>query len=440
MACRLLYPLLGESECSGEGRQHLVDVGQLPQAIVGLGLAQFLGLFGELGRQSGDQLRLIKDAYLGRPAVGLDDLRDPITDQLAIGDRPFLDQNVALLADTARVDYRRGVVTGESVWRAIVLYGANSATYKFAFGATLLDIAATGRNRVTLEELAPRYTELLCQALQRQPRQGTATRSRFLDACRAFNAGELDRDTLHRRTVQLGFNNVIDAFPQLSGGQAPVRYYEDQRRNSTVPGLVLRDELLDLARSVHASDLDAETTARWRLVETAWATGISDAVLAPSLVYDPDTQHLVLQTKQRRKSVTGVIAALSGYQDGRCAYCNQVMAQDTGAGPVVEHVLPWKLLTRRWNGPDVDSIWNLVLSCKPCNDAKRDRAPHQAWMPWLEQRNNDLIESRHPLREVLMAQTGETVTVRHATLKLAYQRATELLPAVWTPPADAHIS
>ncbi|PRX52615.1 HNH endonuclease [Nonomuraea fuscirosea] len=338
------------------------------------------------------------------------------------------------------MDYRRGVVTGESVWRAIVLYGVNSATYKFAFGATLLEIAATGRNHVTLEDLAPQYAELLCRALQRQPRQGTAVRSKFLDACRAFNAGELDRDTLHRRTAQLGFNNVIDAFPQLGGQQAPVRYYEDQRKHSATPGLVLRDELLELASSVHAQDLDAETTARWRLVETAWATGISNAVLAPSLVYDSVTQHLVLKTKQRRKSVTGVVAALSGYQDGRCAYCNEGMAQGDSAGPIVEHVLPWKLLTRRWRGPDVDAIWNLVLSCWPCNQAKRDRAPHETWMPWLEQRNNDLIESRHPLREVLMAQTGETAAARHATLKLAYQRATELLPAVWAPPAGAHIT
>ncbi|WP_169983553.1 HNH endonuclease domain-containing protein [Microbispora sp. H10836] len=336
------------------------------------------------------------------------------------------------------MDYQRGVVTAESVWRAIVLYGSNSATYKFAFGTTLLEVAATGRSRITLEELAPRYADLLCQALQRQPRQGTAARSRFLDACRTFNAGELDRDTLHQRTVQLGFANVIDAFPQLSGNPAPVRYYEDRRKNSAAPGLVLRDELLALAGSVHAPDLDAETAARWRLVETAWATGVAGAILNPALVYDPDTQHLVLQTKQRRKSVTGVVAALNGYQDGRCAYCNQLMAQDTGSGPVVEHVLPWKLLTRRWDGPDVDAVWNLVLSCKLCNDTKRDQAPHEAWMPWLEQRNNDLIESRHPLREVLVAQTGDTAAARHATLQRAYQRATELLPAVWTPPTGAH--
>ncbi|MFF0579181.1 HNH endonuclease [Streptosporangium saharense] len=321
------------------------------------------------------------------------------------------------------MDYRRGVVTGESVWRAIVLYGANSATYKFPFGETLLRAAATGRTHVTLDELAPPYAELLCEALKNHDRQGIAANSRFLDACRAFNTGEIDQDTLHRRTVQYGFANVIDAFPQLSGTPAPVRFYEDRRRSST-PGLVLRDELLELALSAHAPLLSVETTARWRLVETAWESGVSRAVLTPELVYDPATQRLLL----RRKPVTGVVAALSGYQDGRCAYCDQAMAQ-----PVVEHVLPWKLLTRQWNGPDVDTVWNLVLACRPCNDAKRDRAPHEAWMPWLEQRNNDLIESRHPLREVLMAQTGETVAARHAFLRLAYRRATELLPVVWTP-------
>ncbi|MFB4273087.1 HNH endonuclease [Nonomuraea sp. GTA35] len=333
------------------------------------------------------------------------------------------------------MDYRRGVVTGESVWRAIVLYGANSATYKFAFGATLLEVAATGRNHVTLEELAPRYAELLCEALQRQPRQGTSARSKFLDACRAFNAGELDRDTLHRRTVQLGFSNVIDAFPKLGGDQAPVRFYEDERKNSAAPGLVLRDELLGLAGSVQAQDLDAETAARWRLVETAWATGISDGVLGSTLVYDRDEQALVLQSDRRRRSVTGVVGALNGYQDGRCAYCEELMTQNVGTGPIVEHVLPWKLGTRLWRGPDVDAIWNLVLACLSCNNAKRDRAPHETWMPWLEQRNNDLIESRHPLREVLMTQTGATAAERRDFLKLAYRRATELLPVVWTPPA-----
>lgn len=330
------------------------------------------------------------------------------------------------------MDYRRGVVTPESVWRAIVLYGANSATYKFAFGMTLMHMAAQGQTCVTVQELAPRFADLLCAALQRQPRQGTAMRSKFLDACRAFNSGDIDRETLHERTAQLGFANVIAAFPRLAGSEAPIRFYDDQRRSSDRPGLVLRDELLALATSGHFAELSAETDARWRLVETAWATGMTGALLAPQLAYDRLSQALVLPEKLRRKSVTGVVPALNGYQDGRCAYCNRAMG-DLG-GPVVEHALPWLLLTRPWFGPDLDAVWNLVLACQPCNSAKQGRAPTETWMPWLEQRNDDLIASHHPLRETLLAQTGHTAEARHAMLRNTYQRATELLPQVWLPP------
>lgn len=330
------------------------------------------------------------------------------------------------------MDYQRGIVTAASVWRAIVLYGANSATYKFAFGATLLEAAATERTYVTIEELAPRYAELICAGIRRQRRQATAAHSRFLDACQAFNDHALDRETLHRRTAQLGFTNVITAFPRLGGQQAPIRFYDDER-TKTGGGLRLHDELLALARSVDAADLDAETAARWRLVETAWATRVAGGLLRPAIAYDPNSQHLVLPHPGRRKPVTGIVPALNGYQDGRCAYCDQPMTGNR-LRPVVEHVLPWVLLTRRWNGPDLDAVWNLVLACQPCNQAKQGRAPHQGWMPWLERRNNDLIDSRHPLREVLLAQTGQTPAVRHATLKSAYQHAAEALPTVWLPP------
>lgn len=131
--------------------------------------------------------------------------------------------------------------------------------------------------------------------------------------------------------------------------------------------------------------------------------------------------------------MTGVVGALSGYQDGRCAYCEEPMLLRGLGQEVVEHVLPWRL-DDQWEGADLDAVWNLVLSCQPCNGAKHGRAPSERWMPWLERRNNHLIASHHPLRETLMAQTGETSWQRHATLRGAYAHATELLPAVWEPP------
>ncbi|MBB2900479.1 hypothetical protein FHR75_001267 [Kineococcus radiotolerans] len=336
------------------------------------------------------------------------------------------------VSETVRVDYRRGVVTPESVWRAIVLYGANSASYKFAFGTTLLETAAAGHTSVSLDQLAPRYAELICQGLKRQPRQGTAASSRFLDACRAYNDGALSHAQLIERTTALGFANVIDAFPKLGGGDAPVRYYDDQRTSPSKGSLTLTDELLALAVTKHATALTAETDARWRLVETAWAAKVPGALLG-SIDYEPDTEQLMLTTKVRRRSVTGAVAALNGYQDGRCAYCNRTMGADGIGGPIVEHVLPF-MLKGSWTGPDVDAIWNLVLSCFPCNSAKAGRAPDERWMPWLERRNNDLISSHHPLREILIAQTGATPPARHLMLRDTYRHATETLPAIWTTP------
>jgi hypothetical protein len=81
----------------------------------------------------------------------------------------------------------------------------------------------------------------MCQGLAREPRQATSGRSRFLDACRAYNAGELDLATLHQRTEQLGFAIVIAAFQRIGGGEGPVVYHEDKRRDQ-VGGLALTDD------------------------------------------------------------------------------------------------------------------------------------------------------------------------------------------------------
>lgn len=43
-------------------------------------------------------------------------------------------------------------------------------------------------------------------------KQATSRSSKFLDACRAYNRGELSEDALVDTTARLGFGNVIDAF------------------------------------------------------------------------------------------------------------------------------------------------------------------------------------------------------------------------------------
>jgi hypothetical protein len=105
--------------------------------------------------------------------------------------------------------------TTENQWRALVLFGRNVATYKFALGRALLQLKQQGADLISLEDLATPYAEAICEHLKLAPKQATSSSSRFLDGCRAFNAGETTEDQLRSLTVQLGFNNVIDAFHRL---------------------------------------------------------------------------------------------------------------------------------------------------------------------------------------------------------------------------------
>ncbi|HAM22207.1 MAG TPA: HNH endonuclease, partial [Actinobacteria bacterium] len=100
----------------------------------------------------------------------------------------------------------------DSYWRALILFGRNVASYKFALGQSLLELGAEVREQVTLDELAVPFSRHVCRHLRAVDRQGTSERSKFLDACRAHNAGELSEDDLIETTRRLGFQNVIDAF------------------------------------------------------------------------------------------------------------------------------------------------------------------------------------------------------------------------------------
>ena len=84
----------------------------------------------------------------------------------------------------------------ESYWRGIILFGMNVASYKFALGKSLLHFAADGKTEVSLGELAVPYSRAICDHLKLVDKQGTPKSSKFLDACRQFNTGEIDRDQL----------------------------------------------------------------------------------------------------------------------------------------------------------------------------------------------------------------------------------------------------
>ena len=324
----------------------------------------------------------------------------------------------------------------ESYWRAVILFGRNVASYKFALGTALLDLGRQQREFVSLDDLALPFARPLAAHLSRVDRQTTSATSRYLDQVRKFNDRQSDEAALVSATVSLGFNNVLDAFHRVGQGDIPVRFFHDERAGSGPRGIRLTEDLHRLAAGFQASNLAAEVDARWSLVERAWQMRISDRLVM--VEHDLEQGRLVaVQDRNRRVDVTSCRDALNGYQKGSCFYCFRPISVDSASPDLadVDHFFPFAL--RSFGGiSNVNGVWNLVLACAGCNrgpGGKSDKVPTLALLGRLDTRNEFLIGSHHPLRETLIAQTGKTPRARQQFLQSTYNAAVEHRIARWEP-------
>lgn len=320
----------------------------------------------------------------------------------------------------------------ESYWRSVILFGRNVASYKFALAKSLLELMPTGKTVVGLNDLAVPFARHLCEHIASTPKQATSSTSRFLDACKNYNEGLIPYDQLISTTVQLGFNNVIDAFHTVNESAIPIKFYEkDYSKNGK--RIILTDNLFRLQETPFFMNLTHETEARWNLVETAWSLGISRNLL--NVGYNCEDQILYIDDMHRRKDVTSARDALNGYQKGKCFYCFEDISVDSMSGNLcdVDHFFPHMLQPFM---PDINlnGVWNLVLACPKCNrgsDGKFARIPEIKYLERLEKRNEFLISSHHPLRETLMQQTGITSEIRHKFLSEVDKRAINFMIHRW---------
>jgi 5-methylcytosine-specific restriction endonuclease McrA len=321
--------------------------------------------------------------------------------------------------------------TRESCWRAIVMMGRNVATYKFALAASLIELSSKGNDFIPLEDLAAPFSKNLCEHLKHSDKQITSPRSQFLDSCRKANDGEVSSQELIETTVRLGFVNVIDAFHVVNQGETPVRFFNDDRK--TRSGITFTDDYFYLAEGGQFSNLPQEVEARWNLVETAWGLDMAPNLL--DVEYDPEGGQLYVPRRDTsRTPVTSCRDALNGYQKGKCFYCFVDISIQPRNDDLahVDHFLPHVLKSVRAI-PHMDGVWNLVLACKDCNMNKSALVPQVKYLNRLNTRNNYLISSHHPLREILIRQTGNTDADRHSFLRQSRQVAEDTLIHTWGP-------
>ena len=316
----------------------------------------------------------------------------------------------------------------ESYWRSIVLFGRNTASYKFSLAESLITLAKEGKTTVSLTELANPYSSNICRHILQEKRQATNSSSTFLEACDSFNQNKLSHEELISTTVKHGFNWVLDCFHTVNGGELPVKFFEKDGKK-----LILTDEVLKIANTANALNLYHENEARWNLVETAWKLNISPDLL--NVRYDDQSKILFIDEQFKRKDITSARGALDGYQKGKCFYCfdDIVVSVDENNTCDVDHFFP-HTLQHLMPEINLNGVWNLVLACPNCNrgtNGKFAKVPAIKYLERLHKRNEFLISSHHPLRETIINQTGKTEQARAAFLREIDRRAINLLIHRW---------
>ena len=341
--------------------------------------------------------------------------------------------------------------TLENYWRAIILFGKNTASYKFALAKSLIDVSLERKSDlITLDDLALPYALHLAEHLKHSPKQSTAKTSQFIQACQDFNEGKIDEDRLIQITKKEGFKYVLDAFHVVNTKAVTERFYDvmneeffiDERKFNK--GIRLTDNLFKLfyVYDNSAKDLNQETESRWNLVEKAWELNINKNLIA--VEFDQETKQLFTQdSKYRRTNITTSRGALNGYQKSRCFYCFKEISISSADDLLadVDHFFPHLLKPDVANAGccrpvNVDGVWNLVLSCAECNrgeSGKFAQVPTIELLERLHTRNEYLIGSHHPLRETLMMQTGTTERDRKYFLDKSYRFSKERLIHNWQP-------
>jgi len=326
----------------------------------------------------------------------------------------------------------------ETLWRSIILFGRNAATYKFALGKSLLEFANKEKTFVTLNELAEPYSKHISNHLILNDKQAIFSKGRFLDTCRLYNNGSLNKDELINITVRFGFRKVIDAFHMVNQANIPKRFFIDERRERN--GINITDELLSLKEQAQFKNLFYEVEARWRLVETAWSLNINPNLL--EIRYDDENNMLFTENKDRKRiNITSSRDSLNGYQKGKCFYCFKDIYLDNMHGESnadIDHFFPHSLFTNIKN-IDFNGVWNLVLSCRECNrgeNGKFARIPEKYLLERLFNRNEYLIVSHHPLRETIINQTGKLTESRKIFLQNIDLTAIKQLIHRWRPATE----
>ncbi|WP_280249446.1 HNH endonuclease [Nocardia abscessus] len=322
------------------------------------------------------------------------------------------------------MQFYRDEPTARTSWRLAILMGANTRTYKFALGSALLELGQAGRDKVTLSELGSLYAAQLIRrpAESQQAAAGSPlSDSDFLSVLRRERSESIDAgqptEVLVNAAVRSIPAMVMQKFHHLRATGPVAHTFYELEVSGAHRTVRLTPELHRVADD--PTVLAEELESRWSIVEASFDSGIGRALIQGGVEVDHESSRILAPV--RRAAVTSVRGAIVGFQHGRCFYCQQQFG-DLASGVHVDHVFPFAWMnTGSWRGPNLNHVWNLVLACAPCNQAKSARQPTSAEIARLLARNDAIAASPHPLRrtiEITMNASGTHAAQRRRQFML----------------------
>ncbi|WP_069648997.1 HNH endonuclease [Caloranaerobacter ferrireducens] len=302
--------------------------------------------------------------------------------------------------------------TSKDYWRALILYGLNTATYKMAFAKCLDHFVDKKKTEVKMIELAEVFFDLYLNRLKNgMPQLGMAGRTTVMEQIVSmYNAGSVTRTEAIYFVKNNAFKDVLRAFHVFNGEKIELKFYEYDKNK-----LILSDNIHQLLSSKEKEELMKEVDSRWSLLEAAFQMKRESSELENNI------RKIYLSKGYKRRNITNTIPVLNGYQKGKCFYCGETMLNSQIH---VDHVIPRQFVYH-------DEIWNLVLAHEFCNMQKSDALPNRIYIDKLILRNEHFIASNHPIKNKLIKMLGKTQKQRKAYIEKVYQDAKIVIPYTW---------
>ena len=294
------------------------------------------------------------------------------------------------------------------LWRAIILYGLNQASYKMALGKVLIDQTSTGANEISWKQLSKGFLDAYINRLDqtKMPQQATfGKRSKMERIVTQLELGKITYDHAIDLVGSEGFNDVVPRFQTIGTDKTLVgdAFYDIEFGKR----LIVKDALLEISTNKPSEFLD-EIDARWGLLEGAFSINQS----TESLVLANDIRETFLRAGEvKRANLTTNIPFLKGYQGNTCFYCGE----EIHGTPHVDHVMPRQVISH-------DQIWNLVLTHEECNLQKSDKLIGPHFVEKLVYRNENIMGSNHPWKRKISDDLGATKLKRISKTKMIYEK------------------